>query len=160
MNLACFQTEQRIAFSFVHEYFHTLQLAEYNERYYTFAPLKDSGPRWLLEGAAKYAENRYLDVRGFDSYDAQRAMMIRYMTQVDVTLRGSTIYDSVAPYFLGMLAWEWLVEKAGDFSLLGYYRNRALHANPEAAFQATFGLTLEEFYEEFEAWRAAGFSRE
>ena len=61
MNLACFQTEQRIAFSFVHEYFHTLQLAEYNERYYTLEAEKDSGPLWLLEGGAKYAENRYLD---------------------------------------------------------------------------------------------------
>ena len=98
--------------------------------------------------------------RGLGSYDAQRSVMVRHVLGIDVTLRESTIYGSVAPYFLGMLAWERLVEKAGDFSLLGYYRNRALHANPEAAFEATFGLTLEEFYEEFEAWRAAGFSRE
>ena len=160
MNLACFETEQRVAFSFVHEYFHTLQRAEYNERYYTLEAQKDSGPRWLLEGGAKYAENRYLDDRGLGSYDAQRSMMVRHMLGMDMTLRESTIYGSAAPFFLGMLAWERLVEKAGDFSLLGYYRNRALRADPEEAFQATFGISLEEFYEEFEAWRAAGFARE
>ena len=155
MNLACFETEHRVAFSFSHEYFHTLQNADYRERY-----RGASGPLWLKEGGAKYTENRYLDDRWLDSYDAQRGSLIRHMEGFDVKLRDSTTYDSVAPYFLGMLAWERLVEKAGDFSLIGYYRNRAVHPSAEKAFEATFGLALEEFYVEFEAWRAAGFPRE
>ena len=157
MNLACFETEHRVAFSFSHEYFHTLQHAEYSGE---IGPSTLSGPLWLIEGGAKYAENRYLEDRLLDSYYAQRAGMIRHMEQIDMKLRESTTYDSVAPYFLGMLAWERLVEKAGDFTLIGYYSNRALHATPEEAFEATFGLPLEEFYDEFEAWRAAGFPRE
>ena len=157
MNLSCFETAQRIAFSFSHEYFHTLQLGASDASGASSA----SRLTWLLEGGAKYAENRYLNDRRLDSYEAQRAGMIRHMEQLDVKLRESTTYDSVpAPYFLGMLAWERLVEKAGDFSLIGYYRNRALSTTSGEAFDRTFGLTLDEFYKEFEAWRAAGFPRE
>ena len=50
MNLACFQTKQRIAFSFVHEYFHTLQLAEYNERYYTLEARRTRGRAGFWKG--------------------------------------------------------------------------------------------------------------
>ena len=160
VDLACFQSEQCVARSFVHEYFHAFQRAESNERYYAPESERSSGPLWLLEGRAKDADQRYLNDRGLDSYDAQRSAMVRHVEGIGLTLRESSVYGSATPFFLGMSAWEQLVEKVGAFSLLGYHRNRALHASPEEALEATFGLALEVFQEEFEAWRAAGFPRE
>ena len=61
---------------------------------------------------------------------------------------------------LGSLASKLLAERAGPQSLLPYFEQRRRLSLPQEASEATLGISLEEFYEEFEAWRAAGFSRE
>ena len=45
-------------------------------------------------------------------------------------------------------------------SILEYFSQRAFHATSAQAFEAAFGLTLDEFYDEFAAWRAEGFPRD
>ena len=57
------------------------------------------------------------------------------------------------------LASKLLAQRAGPQSSPHYFEQRARLSAPEEAFEAMFGISLEEFYEEFEAWRAAGFSR-
>ena len=58
---------------------------------------------------------------------------------------------------LGMLASKPLAQRAGPQSSPQYFEQRARLSSPEEAFEATFGLTLGEFYEEFASWRAEGF---
>ena len=53
-----------------------------------------------------------------------------------------------------------LTDRFGDASILEYFSQRALHATSAQAFEAAFGLTLDEFYDEFAAWRAEGFRRD
>ena len=61
---------------------------------------------------------------------------------------------------LGMLESKLLAQRAGPQSSPQYFEQRARLSSPEEAFEAMSGISLEEFYEEFEGWRAAGFSRE
>ena len=56
---------------------------------------------------------------------------------------------------LGFLAVEWLAKRAGDSAVFEYHRQEPFRTGWEAAFEAAFGLTLEDFYEQFEAYRAA-----
>ena len=49
---------------------------------------------------------------------------------------------------------EWLADHAGDPAVFEYYRVLPSSTSHEAAFEQAFGLTLEDFYEQFEAYRA------
>ena len=55
------------------------------------------------------------------------------------------------------LASKLLAQRAGPQSSPQCFEQRARLSSPEEAFEATFGLTLGEFYEEFASWRAEGF---
>ena len=59
---------------------------------------------------------------------------------------------------LGLLAVDWLVERAGEPALLEYHRSLAAATSWrsafDSAFESAFGLTAESFYEQFEAYRA------
>ena len=66
------------------------------------------------------------------------------------------------PYWVGralsFLAGEWLAERAGEPALFEYYRLLPTSDSWEAAFEGAFGITIDDFYEKFEAYRAAGFT--
>ena len=55
------------------------------------------------------------------------------------------------------LASKLLAQRAGPQSSPQCFEQRARLSSPEEAFEATFGLTLDEFYEEFASWRAERF---
>ncbi len=55
---------------------------------------------------------------------------------------------------LAYLALEWLADHAGDPAIFDYYRRLPDAGSRDEAFEGAFGLTLAEFYEEFEAFRA------
>ena len=58
---------------------------------------------------------------------------------------------------LGLLASELLVRRAGPQALLDYFEQHVHLGLPEESFEKVFGLTHDEFYEEFAAWRGNGF---
>ena len=63
---------------------------------------------------------------------------------------------AVGSYFawnIGFLAVEWLANHAGDPAVFDYYRRLPEATSRDEAFEGAFGLTLEEFYEQFEAYR-------
>ena len=57
-------------------------------------------------------------------------------------------------YHLGFIAADWLRERAGEPALLDYYRQLPSSGDWEGAFATAFGLSLDKFYDEFEAHRA------
>lgn len=57
-------------------------------------------------------------------------------------------------YFLGFLAVDLLVELEGEDALLEYFRLLPAHVDWRDAFEVAFGRTADDFYAEFEPYRA------
>ena len=118
------------------------------------------GPRWLSEGGQAYVEYAYQAGRGYAESDVIRSREVsRAMATASPlkTLDTDTAFDEVGhaeARALGFLAMEWLVERAGESAIFEYYRLRAGLKTWEAAFEAAFDLTVDDFYEAFEAYRA------
>lgn len=132
-----------------HEYFHVLQ--------HSLATALD-GPLWLIEGSAEYAMARVgAQTKRYD-YTAFRNSTLLRAASWTGTLREAG--DDVSfpagheHYFLGFLAVELLVERAGEGALLEYFRLLPTSARWQDAFESAFGITSGEFYEAFEAVRA------
>ena len=155
-----------------HEYTHVLQ--HYMQR--------SSSPAWLIEGQATYAEGLFFQSRGDRTGAGQRAQWWLRALDVIPSLRDLARRDPFyaggeAAYALGALATEWLVtqveaREAGqsgaaalpdsDFaaplpehdSHIRYWENVPSPDRWREAFEATFGITVDEFYDAFEAYRA------
>ena len=148
---------------FTHEYFHTLQGERYRSRYYAngFEREKDEGPGWLTEGSAEWAKFTYMESIRAGAYAEARAGRVWAAERTSETLRDARLYlQSGMHNQLGLLATEQLADRSGAASILEYFSQRALHATSAEAFEAAFGLTQDDFYDEFAAWRAEGFPRD
>ena len=73
----------------------------------------------------------------------------RIETPSDARAVGSHFASSI-----GVLAVEWLANHAGDPAVFEYYRLLPTSRSRAAAFEDAFGLTIDEFHEQFEAYRA------
>ena len=124
-----------------HEYFHVLQ----------FALAEDSawGPGWLAEGAATYAEEAYDGELEFRRWLAPAAA-----SHVASLRHPESAHPGRLNYHLGFLAADWLVDRAGEASLVEYYRQLPHRGSWEEAFEAAFGLAVEDFHDAFDAYRA------
>ena len=58
---------------------------------------------------------------------------------------------------LSALAVYWLEVSFGEQQIFEYYRRIPAERSWQAAFERTFGLSIDQFYEQFERWREAGF---
>lgn len=123
-----------------HEYFHVLQFA--------LADGQRLLPRWLTEGSATYAEELY-----DGDLDFRRAIAPPAASHV-VSIRDPESSDVSLNYHLGFIATEWLIDQAGEDSLLTYYRLLPSSDSWEIAFAKAFGLSTDEFYDAFAAYRA------
>ncbi len=138
-----------------HEYFHILQMkAGLDTHKLEGTDLQPWFP-WLVEGPAVYAEGLADVAQGRVTTAAYRqAMRLRVSSSVREPLPrnlslASADYAAYA-YHAGFLATEWLVERAGPETLLEFFR---LGRPQEAAFEAAFGMTLDEFHDSFEEHR-------
>ena len=119
---------------------------------------REKGPWWLTEGVATYAAYRYRDARGQEAYADNYASDLRKAKQVPGPLKHLE-QEPWAPGVhgdqnrsLGLVAVDWLLDGAGEDALATYYG--ALTTNWwERAFEQAFGLSLEETYREFAAYR-------
>ncbi len=149
-----------------HEYFHILQMKAGLD-----TQEQDETVRqqiwWLVEGPAVYAGALADAAQGRVTMAASRqgarlrvSSSVREPLPRDLSLDWAT-YAAYA-YYVGFLATEWLVERAGPAALLDFFR----FGGHQAAFEAAFGMTLDEFHDSFEehrqevappfAWEAAG----
>ena len=157
-----------------HEYFHVLQrrLGGYAAR--------DPSPRWMTEGAATYAGGLYRQERWGKPAEELRLDRLRdsltVTDQLDDLELSRLFYAEAGPaYSLAALAVQWLSGYAAadaeeEFApeapgwasawadqagYLAYYQRLRSVSEWEGAFERVFGLSADDFYESFEAYRSA-----
>ena len=121
------------------------------------------GPAWLLEGSRKFLTYQALRPSGPESCDPTRGRYAHISESVDTPLSETeTSEDFWAlenPSAHGFLAVELLAEQAGPEAVISYYASLRPGTIWQEAFQAAFGMTVEESYQLFEERRSAGFPR-
>ena len=137
-----------------HEYFHLLQIhaAGFGENLDGFR--RATGPIWLLEGMAEYAEALYRAEVGPRTYQELRDDNAFAVASWAGTLEATGDQIFVEGYVLGFLAVDLLVQRAGEDALLAFYRSTSTGLPWRDAFSEVFGISVDEFYEEFELHRA------
>ncbi len=126
----------------------------------TPAGYPSQGPAWLTEGTHPYIAEAYRVARDSGELDGARIARARHAAQTRLPLSSLATADAfrsetrAVGRALGFLAVDWLVERAGERALFDYYRRLAESASWEEAFEAAFGIAVDDFYEAFEAYRA------
>ncbi|WP_415401999.1 hypothetical protein [Tateyamaria sp. SN3-11] len=113
------------------------------------------GPHWMIEGMAELIEWQFetgiIDADGTTLFDLQsRARRSRLMLD-DLSVLG-TVETSEA-YGVARFATYLLAQRNGSDALFDYFRAMGRGASQEAAFQSTFGLSLEAYSTLFEDLR-------
>ena len=117
-------------------------------------------PTWFDRGAVQYAEVAYGEATGaltpgeFHGLAAAAAIHVPVKLDDLVDPSGAREAGAWITKALGFLAVEWLANHAGDPAVFEYYRVLPSSTSREAAFESAFGLTIEDFYEQFAAHRA------
>ena len=145
-------------YTLLHEYIHALQ-------YQLVGDATAWYPNWLLEGTAEWFEAD-LSTVDRNGYPLSR-VLINALNQAakGPPLEEIESSNSTWQYSFGLVAVDLLVDRVGESGVLNFYRALAPgRAGPDgrwetrptvrSAFQAAFGLTLDQFYEEFEALMA------
>ena len=127
-------------------------------------------PQWLRQAGHYYATVAFKAWIGESDYaeDIERLTGPAHETRAPLrqleTQQGWAEAGNTHSWPLGLLAVDWLVEHAGERSLLEYVRSlprgqpdtrdyEPRAGSWEAAFEQAFGLTPDDFYEQFEAYR-------
>ena len=139
-----------------HEYVHVLQ--------HQLAGGAPWGPDWLTEGVAVYGEALHRAVivqgltvsEGLDERRREETAVLRTAGEIPALRDLETVADEAERihYRLGFLAADWLAQRAGAEALLGYYRGLPSAEGWQEAFEASFGIAVDDFYTAFEAYRA------
>ncbi len=143
-----------------HEYFHALQ-------YHLMGRPYKRVPTWMIEGSAIHAAVIY---RGTQS--PSQTMEEQNRQSLHRTAAALGYYDlpplsAIEDYgafhgqpdelgrSLGWLAVGWLEDRAGDQAFVDFFASLADAPNWQEAFGPTFGISVDDFYETFEAYRSA-----
>ena len=112
------------------------------------------GPNWLIAGLEDYARSAYrADARGWDPDDT-REWYARVARNTSYSLREVATSGAGPVSALGYLAVDWLVERVGEPAVFEYYRELVPSTSAAEAFQSAFGVSLENFYAEFDEYHA------
>ena len=136
-----------------HEYFHVLQLVSGAQHSGLAWDISTAWKIWLIEGSADYAMALHSGARGRTTVEERRFGARYRWSDIARPLpgRGTSVetYTWELAYQVGFLAVDWLVERAGEDSILEFFRL----GGHKAAFEAAFGMTLGEFHVAFEEHR-------
>lgn len=141
--------------AFDHEYVHALQHQAVTGGRGRAAEIQ---PVWLVEGMAMYLAARYRDDAAHETYGVSRAWAVdtvqlggrRPALDRIETHQQWRMTPAGPAYATGQLAAEWLAAHAGDDALFFYMRQlQRWSGSWEIAFEAAFGLRVEEFYAAF-----------
>ncbi len=122
------------------------------------------GPCWLSIAASRYVEAVSRESAGTEPLSQTRSRSLVSARRTGQPLRsletsaGIDAVGSQTTSGLSFLAAEWLAEHAGEPALFEYYRLLPSSDSWEAAFEGAFGITIDDFYAAFAAYRAAGFT--
>ena len=131
-----------------HEYFHILQRALANV---SANSNFDRTPHWLIEGSATY-EGILSQGRGFWA-DSYRDGAIVRTANFDGRLRDLDRYNALVGYSPGAIASELLTQLAGESSQVDFWRLLETSATWQDAFASAFGVSVDDFHEDFEEHR-------
>ena len=118
------------------------------------------GPYWLRLGMRGYAKHAYREALGLEPLDEARRTQAQIAARAAEPLRGYSAYRSAsalrdeAGEALAFLAGDWLVSRAGEPAIFEYYRLLGSTDSWQEAFEGAFGITIDDFYEEFAEYRA------
>lgn len=135
----------------LHEYFHTAQ-------YFLSGGRSSRAPIWLTEGSARYFEARAGADHGYTDFNRRRDADVRLSRslqplQAYEASGGRT--DGGDAYTLGFVATDYLVNTKGiDALKRDVWAQLRTAPDWPAAFAAVFGMPLDQFYADFEAYRA------
>ena len=138
-----------------HEYFHVVQRHGITE--------SNRGPTWLEEGSAVYAETKTTVWAGFGNYADTKSWMAGEAAKLDAPLQSLEVHGDFhahggLAYWLGFMATDYLVDSFCSLrQLVLFYELKRSGMAWQDAFQDTFGLSIEAFYAEFEAYRQETF---
>lgn len=110
---------------------------------------------WIEAGSAVYATALVSDAKGQIPLDVRReGVRAAWAASEQPLPRGPADLadpeqESFFAYDVGFLATEWLVARAGPEAVLDFFR----FGGHSAAFEAAFGMTLDEFHAAFEQHR-------
>ena len=122
------------------------------------------GPCWLNAAIDGYAEALSRAAAGVETLAQTRSRSIASARGPEQPLRaleaaaGLDAVGREVSQALGFLAGEWLAERAGERSLFEYYRLLPSSRSWQAAFEGAFGIAVDDFYNAFAEYRAAGFT--
>ena len=121
--------------------------------------VQSSGPVWLREGVAYLHANLALDRGGVLSYDAIRFVPNGEFPPLNRLQTWDEVWPVQAGDWYGKWAAELLASLAGESALFRYPTLLQPGTTWQEAFQGAFGMTVDEFYELFEAHSEAGFPK-
>ncbi len=114
------------------------------------------GPRWIVEGGAVHFEYLYDHAVGWWPIRESVATLenARGIRESLEDIESNIVGTDVEKYALGHLATRYLITLAGEEALWDFYREYASTRSWKGAFEEAFGLSVQEFYQAFEAHRA------
>ncbi len=142
-----------------HEAFHIMQFELAGPQGLDGGPddVPRAGPQWLVEGAAEYIGYRAIASQGLIGMSAIRAQWISRTKLTASLLRSretsAGLFAEPEPYQISPLAVDFLLAARPDALLVAYYEAIGGGETWQSAFATVFGMSIETFYEEFEAYR-------
>lgn len=140
-----------------HEYMHHVQRELANDKVSSsgYRSRSKRGPAWMVEGSAELAEYRWRGKR----YGVRKSLQALQEPARESSkgLRGMQSHGAVKgrdQYKIAMFAVYLLAERFGEDKVLDYWRYIGQGKSWEAAFKASFGLSLGDYMTRFETLRA------
>ena len=168
-----FASDARLLRVLAHEYFHIIQFAGLTatERAAGTGPeTYATGPSWLAEGSATYAEVFTTAWAGLFEYGEQdvasmRAWRIAEARTITTPLPELETREGLfnrnnesARWWLAFTAVDFLVENFGGLqALITYYQEVTPGIHWKRTFRAAFGVSVETFYAQFADYQRSGF---
>ena len=146
-----------------HELMHVYQyrLADYGGFSEANWQVREQIPWWIIEGGTEFLLNRAFAKGHLVVYDNKRNQDAERAAGWPVSLSEIESYEGWMaagnPYWASALAAELLAAHAGEETVLTYWKLLGPEMPWQEAFEATFGMNVEDFYRVFEAHQAAGF---
>ena len=158
----------------LHEYIHVVQNAQIVHPHEIRCSDEENklcefgfGPVWLEEGSAEYFAQYYSDKRGWANFES--TMKQNLESALNVKQRGYSLRDVATRkgqrqiaelcrcggqlyYDTGTWATAWLVNRSGEDAFFVEHFPNVAYVGFEKAFKNAFGLTLDEFYSEFDTF--------
>lgn len=125
-------------------------------------------PIWMAEGNADYSMAKVRSLNTFESfsdmrtyYKNQARFALTSLSNLETWRQDVHTLEQGEPYTLGFLATDMLATKYGEKSILAFWQayGKARRAGQtwQAAFQNNFGISVNDFYSQFETQRASQF---